>query len=163
MASPEASAPIRYIDLVNSVTPRLPPLPVAELGTPRLASPAAPIAGSRLIIVTSAGVRERASPPFLPVNDLSFRRLPTSLPSASLAPSHPTPVRRPAEADVNVVYPVDRLAELVELGEVGAPSAWNLSFLGTIKRLTSLVTELAPAMVESARAAGADLALLVPL
>ncbi|HVD02034.1 MAG TPA: hypothetical protein VNG93_12945 [Candidatus Dormibacteraeota bacterium] len=163
MPSRQAAPPIRYMDLVNSVTADLPPLPVAELGPPTLALPAAPLARSRVIIVTSAGVRERDSPPYQPVNDMSFRTLGHSVPTASLLPSHPTPVRRPGERDINVVYPVDRLAELVASGAVGAPAAWNLSFLGTIKRLPALVTQLAPAMVESARAAGAELALLVPL
>jgi D-proline reductase (dithiol) PrdB len=94
---------------------------------------------------------------------MSFRELPCDLLSSSLAPSHPTPVRRPSEADINVVYPQDRLRELVAEGAVGGVTEWNLSFLGTIKRLTALVTELAPAMACSARDAGADLALLVPL
>lgn len=155
--------PLRYIDLVNSVTSELPPLPIAELGTPPLRKPAAPLAESRVIIVTSAGVRLRSEPPFLPVNDLSFRRLAAGTPSGSLAPSHPTPARRPGERDINVVYPQDRLRELANAGLVGGVTAYHLSFLGTIKKLTELVTGLAMDMVAAAQEARADVALLVPL
>jgi D-proline reductase (dithiol) PrdB len=156
-------APIRYIELVNSVTADLPPLPIAELGRPLLAAPAKPLDRSRVILVTSAGVRLRGEPAFGPVNDLTYRTIPTGTDSSDLAPSHPTPVRRPGELDINTVYPQDRLRELAEAGLVGSPSPYHLSFLGTIKKLRELVTEMAPAMARSAREAKADLALLVPL
>lgn len=156
-------APIRYIELVNSVTADLPPLPIAELGRPLLTAPAKPLDRSRVILVTSAGVRLRGEPSFLPVNDLTFRTIPSGTDSADLTPSHPTPVRRPGELDINTVYPHDRLRELAEAGLVGSPSRYHLSFLGTIKKLRELVTEMAPAMARSAREAQADIALLVPL
>ncbi len=155
--------PLRYIDLVSSVTSDLPPLPIAELGAPALTPPAAPLASTRVMIVTSAGVRPASEPPFEPVNDMTFRRLDAATPSAQLRPSHPTPVRRPSEQDVNVVYPVDRLRELADGHVIGGVTAFHLSYLGTIKKLTELVTGLAVRMVEAAREAGAGAALLVPL
>lgn len=155
--------PLRYIDLVSSVTSSLPPLPVAELGPPPLKPLSKHLADSRIIIVTSAGVRKKSDAPFAPVNDLTFRLLDAAIPSSDLAPSHPTPVRRPAEQDVNVVYPIDRLRELAGAHVIGGVTDHHLSFLGTIKRLTDLVTELAPAIVRAARQGKADAALLVPL
>ena len=155
--------PLRYIDLVSSVTSELPPLPIAALGPPVLRRLRKPLHESRVIIVTSAGVRLRSEPPFQPVNDLSFRRIGTNTSSDELAPSHPTPVRRPGEEDINVIYPHERLRELEEAGVIGGVTPCHLSFLGTIKRLTDLVTGLALDMVQAAREAGADAALLVPL
>ena len=155
--------PLRYIELVNSVTTELPPLPIAELGPPRLTPLRKPLRESRIMIVTSAGVRHKDEPPFKPVNDLSFRRLAAATPGRDLVPSHPTPVRRPGERDVNVVYPHERLRELAEAGVVGGVTPYHLSFLGTIKRLTDLVTGLGPEMVAAAREAEADAAVFVPL
>ncbi len=155
--------PLRYIDLVSSVTSELPPLPIAQLGPPVLHRLTRPLSRSRVIIVTSAGVRLRSEPPFRPVNDLSFRRIGASTSSDELAPSHPTPVRRPGEEDINVIYPYERLRELAEAGMIGSVPPYHLSFLGTIKRLTDLVNGLAMQMVDAAREAGADAALFVPL
>jgi len=155
--------PLRYIDLVSSVTSELPPLPIADLGPPVLHKLGKPLNESRVIIVTSAGVRLRGEPPFRPVNDLSFRRIGTNTSSDELAPSHPTPVRRPGEKDINVIYPHERLRELAEAGMIGGVTPYHLSFLGTIKKLTDLVTGLAVDMAHAAREAGADAALLVPL
>src|SRR5579859_7263370 len=152
--------PLRYIDLVNSVTRELPPLPIADLGPPVLHKLRKPLEESRVIIVTSAGVRLRDEPPFRPVNDLSFRRIGANTSSDELAPSHPTPVRRPGEEDINVIYPHERLNELAEAGTIGSITPYHLSFLGTIKKLTALVTGLAVDMAHAAREAGADAALL---
>lgn len=158
-----ADAPLRYMDLVNAVTADLPPLPIAALGDPVLAGLDKPLRESRVIIITSAGVRERDQAGFLHTNDMSFRRVTHGVPTTQLVPSHPTPVRRPAEQDINVVFPRDRLDELVEAGAVGGAAGFHLSFLGTIKKLTDLVTVMAPAMVGEARRANADVALLLPL
>lgn len=145
------------------MTPGLPPLPIAELGEPVLTPMAVPLTTARIVIVTSAGVRIDGEPPFAPVNDLTYRRLDGDADTSRLKPSHPTPVRRPAESDINVVFPLDRLRELAAAGQVGVPAAIHLSFLGTIKRLVALVTDLAPALAREAVDAGADAALLVPL
>lgn len=155
--------PLRYIDLVSSVTTSLPPLPIAELGPPPLTRPRRRLEHSRVIILTSAGVRHKSEPAFAPVNDLTFRELDATISSADLAPSHPTPVRKPAEQDINVVYPIDRLRELADTGLIGGVTSFHISYLGTIKKLTDLVTNLAPDMVRAAKEAEADAALLVPL
>lgn len=155
--------PLRYIDLVSSVTSELPPLPIAQLGPPVLHRLARPLRETRIIIVTSAGVRLRSEEPFRPVNDMSFRKIANDTEGMLLAPSHPTPVRRPSEQDINVVFPYERLRELADEGVIGSVADYHLSFLGTIKKLTDLVTGLAMEMVQAAREAGADAALLVPL
>ncbi|HLH70595.1 MAG TPA: hypothetical protein VKY90_16650 [Candidatus Dormibacteraeota bacterium] len=160
MPEPE---PLRYLDLINRVTADLPPMPVATLGPPVLTPLAPPLARARVIIVTSAGVRLASDPPFERTNDLSFRRIDAGVGPELLVPSHPTPVRAPAERDVNVVFPYQRLRELAVEGTVGEPPPYHLSFLGTIKKLTALVTGPAMAMAAAAREAGADAALLVPL
>jgi D-proline reductase (dithiol) PrdB len=156
-------SPLRYMELVNAVTADLPPLPIAALGPPLLTDPGRALRDSRVILITSAGVRERDEPSFLPTNDMTFRTIAHDVAATRLVPSHPTPVRRPAEADINVVFPRDRLDELAATGVVGGSADFHLSFLGTIKKLTDLVTVMAPEMVGAARRANADLALLVPL
>ena len=154
---------LKYIELVNSVTHELPPLPIAELGPPVLTDLRRPLAASRLMLIASAGVHRKSEPPFEPVNDLSFREISSTVEIDELRLSHPTPARLPGEQDLNVVFPYQRLAELVNEGFIGGVTPYHLSCLGTIKRLTTLVADLSMRMVESGRRAGAHAVLLVPL
>lgn len=153
---------LRYAELMGEIT-GLPPLPIAEMGAPVLTPLKKPLRDSRVMIVTSAGVHLDGEPPFNHPNDLTFRRIPQATPSERLRPSHPTPVRRPGEADINVVFPYQRLAELARDGTIGSVTDYHLSMLGSIKKLTELVTNMAPKMAADARAAGADVVLHVPL
>lgn len=154
---------VRYLDLVNEITVPLPPMPVVRLGPPVLTPLARPLGDATVLIVNSAGVHLRADPPFEFVDDLTCRRIPQSTDPASLRPCHPSPIRRPGRQDVNVVHPYLRLAELAAEGTIGGPSDFHLSTLGAIKQVSRIVTELGPAVAAEAKAAGADLVLVVPL
>lgn len=154
---------IRYRDLMSEITRSLPPLPIAEMGPPVLTLLKKPLREARVMILTSAGVHLQDDPPFGSPNDMTFRRLPQAVQASRLRCSHPTPVRRPSEEDINVVYPYQRLAELAAEGFLGDVTEYHLSMLGAIKRLRDLVTEMAPRMAAEAKAAGADIVLHVPL
>jgi D-proline reductase (dithiol) PrdB len=154
--------PIRYAALMGQIT-GLPALPIAEMGPPVLTSLRRPLGECTVMIVTSAGVHLKGTPPFQHPNDMSYRCIPQSAAVDQLEPSHPTPVRRPGQADINVVFPYQRLAELAREGVIGAVTAEHLSLLGSIKKLRALVTDMAPRMAADAKAAGADLVLHVPL
>ena len=154
---------VRYLALINSVSRPLPAMPVADLDPPALTTLGMPLARARVMLRGSAGVHLREDPPFAPVNDLSFRRIPAATDPARLRPSHPTPMRRPGLRDVNVVFPYQRLAELAADGVIGGVTETHLSMLGAIKRLRALAEEVAPAIAAEARAHGADLMLIVPL
>jgi len=155
---------VDYIDLISEVTRPMPPLPIAELPPPPdLARLRLPLRQARVMLISSAGVHERQDAPFAHTNDLTFRKLSQNLDPKAIRPSHPSPIRRPGLLDINVVYPYRRLAELQTAGDIGGPTPYHLSMQGAIKQLKALVTEMAPAMVESARDAGADAVLLVPL
>ncbi len=154
---------LRYIELVNEITAPLPPMPIATMGTPPWTPLRTRLEEARVMIVSSAGVHFRSDPPFAPVDDLTFRRIPSDASPELLRPSHPSPIRRPGRIDLNVVHPVERLSELAAQGLVGGATDYHLSMLGAVKSLVPLVTELGPAMAADAAAAGADLVMLVPL
>ena len=155
--------PVRYIDLMTEITPSLPPFPIAEMGEPVLTPLVRPVRESRVMLLSSAGVHLKGEPPFKSTNDLTFRRISQSCRPTDLVLSHPAPVRRPGEADINVVHPYERLSELADVGVIGAVTSHHLSVLGAIKTLNELVTDLVPRLAADARAAGADLVLAVPL
>ncbi len=154
--------PIRYAELMGEIT-GLPPLPVAEMGPPVLSPLRKPLRESRVMIITSAGVHMEGDPPFNYPNDMTSRRIPHATPPERLRPSHPTPVRRPSMADINVVFPYQRLEELSREGVIGGVTEYHLSMLGAITLLRQLVTDMAPRMAADAKAAGADVVLHIPL
>src|SRR5262245_20555054 len=154
--------PIRYAELMGEIT-GLPPLPVAEMGPPVLTPMRRPLREARVMIVTSSGVHLDNDPPFKHPNDMTFRRIPQGASPERLQPSHPTPVRRPGQADINVVFPYQRLSDLAREGFIGGVADYHLSLLGSIKKLRQLVTEMAMQMAADAKAAGADLVLHTPL
>jgi D-proline reductase (dithiol) PrdB len=154
---------LHYLDLINEITAPLPPLPIARMASPPWTPLAMPLNEATVLMVSSAGVHFRTDPPFAPVDDLSFRRIPAETPPALLRPSHPSPIRRPGLIDLNVVHPAQRLAELAAAGRIGRTTDHHQSMLGAIKSLVPLVTELGPAMVADATASGADVVMLVPL
>jgi D-proline reductase (dithiol) PrdB len=153
---------IRYAELMGEIT-GLPPLPIAEMGPPLLTPLGKPLSQCTVMILTSSGVHLDSEPPFQHPNDMSFRLIPQTAPRERLKPSHPTPVRRPGQADINVVFPYERLADLAREGFIGGVTDHHLSMLGSIKKLRELVTDMAPRMAAEAKAAGADVVLHTPL
>jgi D-proline reductase (dithiol) PrdB len=86
---------------------------------------------ARLAIVTTAGFHRRGDRPFT-TDDSSFRVIPSTTAEAELVQSHTSiGFDRAAQArDINVVYPIDRVTELVERGELGAIGPNHYSVLG---------------------------------
>jgi D-proline reductase (dithiol) PrdB len=157
------STALSYIELVNDFTAPLPPIPIARMPISAWQPLATPLEETTVMLVSSAGVHFRADPPFAPVDDLTFRRIPAGTHPKQLRPSHPSPIRRPGLIDLNVVHPAQRLAELADQGAIGGVTDHHLSMLGAVKSLVPMVTEMGPAMAADAAAAGAGLVLLVPL
>jgi D-proline reductase (dithiol) PrdB len=155
--------PVRYVEMMDHYSRPLPPTPwVESVGVPWTPL-GKPLADCTLMLLASAGVRRQEEPPFQPANDLTFRLIDRDAALPDLAPSHPAPIRRPGEADLNVVFPLERLRELQAAGVVRALTAHHVSILGPIRKFRELHHEMAPAIAAQARAEGADLMLFVPL
>src|SRR5215210_1433553 len=80
----EQAMPIRYTELVNRVTPELPPLPWVESNGVPWTPITKPLAASRVMMVASAGVHDKREPPFKSPNDLTFRLIASDADAASL-------------------------------------------------------------------------------
>lgn len=125
-----------------------------------------PLRASRVALVTTAGLyRPGVDPPFVDdgEGDLSYRAIPASADPRSLAIFHPHFPHEVAEADVNTIFPVERLAELVAAGEVGALAATHYSLMGYAPRAADLAEQTAPAIATRMRQEGVDAALVVPV
>jgi len=126
-----------------------------------------PVGSCRLALVTTAGVHLKSQPAFDmldPAGDPSFREIPAHTPVADLAITHDYYNHFDADMDVNIVFPVQRVRELEQSGDIGDINARHFSFMGHIRdgHLETLMNATAPAVAAALKADAVDIALLTP-
>jgi len=130
-------------------------------------TPARPLSAARVALVTSAGLHLRGDRPFVSdhqIPDQSYRRLPSSAPAAEIVQSH-TSIgfdRAGIQQDLNVTYPVDRLRELEQSGQIGSLADTFYSFMGALRRWDLLKSAAGPDVARLMQAEGVDVILLTP-
>lgn len=137
-------------------------LPEVALG-PVHAVVAPPLERCRVAIVTTAGLRPASDPGLAPVDDASFRELPAGARDLQLAHFSPNFDRTGLVADLDVVYPADRLAELAAAGEIGSVASRHLSFMGAQFDLATLLADTAHRAAAVLLADDVDVAVLTPV
>jgi D-proline reductase (dithiol) PrdB len=126
-----------------------------------------PLAECTVAVVTTGGVHLASQPPFDmsdPDGDPGFRVLPADAPDGELVITHDYYDARDARRDRNLVYPVERLAQLAAAGRVGGVASRHVSLMGHVggRHVETLRRSTAPAVAELLRGLPADVALLVP-
>jgi D-proline reductase (dithiol) PrdB len=119
-----------------------------------------PLAQITVALVTTAGVHLRDQEPFNPEGEKDFRVIPGDATTANLMISHPYYDHTDADRDVNCVFPLDRLRELADAGEIAAVSNLHVGFMGTSPRLREVYEETAPAIADRVERSKADAVLL---
>ncbi|MFO7171404.1 MAG: glycine/sarcosine/betaine reductase selenoprotein B family protein [Bacillota bacterium] len=123
-----------------------------------------PVAQCRLVLITTGGLylANQFQEPFSdhPHGDPSFREFPAAVQLEDLRIAHPGYDTAHAEADRNVVFPLDRLRELERSGVIGRLAPFHYSFMGHLTRPLSLLADSLPNLVERVRRAEADVALI---
>ncbi|MBI3089750.1 MAG: hypothetical protein HYY96_03710 [Candidatus Tectomicrobia bacterium] len=153
----------RYIDLVDEASAPLPPLPWWEHDDSPWTPLRKPLARCTVAILGSAGVHLKTDPPFNPPNDMVYRLIHRDTPAAALTPSHPTPVRQPGHADVNVVFPLERFRQFEAERIIGRLADEHISMVGPIKLYDKVTQEFGPAIAKELQRQGVDLLCCFPL
>ena len=104
-----------------------------------MAHPAAPTE-STVAIVTTSGIHRRHDPPCRPGLG-EYRIIPADVDPADLRMSHISVNfdRTAFQQDPNVWFPLDRLREKADAGEIGGVSRWHYAFMGGLPTPTLLV------------------------
>ena len=100
-----------------------------------------------IALVTAAGVHLRAQEPFNiadELGDLTYRVLPADVDAAELMVTHHHYDHTDADVDINVVFPVDALRELVAEGFVGAVARKHVGYMGYTMQLKAMYEGTAP-------------------
>ncbi len=128
---------------------------------------AKPIENSKFAIVTTAGVHHRNQPPFDMADsngDPSFRILDAETIESDYTITHDYYDHKDARQDLNVVFPLARLAEMHDAGCIGAVSQRHISFMGHIDgpHVQTLIHETAPEAATLLKKDKVDAVLLTP-
>lgn len=143
-------------------------LPLPDLGEPAFVEPP-PLREARVAIVTSAAltphgaVAERQDEKWR-FADFAFETLPNDARDLELGHVSPNFDRAGFAADLNVVYPVDRLQELADRGTIAGVASAHYSFAGNqLDGLTTLRLDTGPACANRMLEDGVDVVLLTPV
>ena len=138
------------------------PVPVFE--TTAFTTPP-PLRDATVAIVTTAGLRHSDQPDWGFRNgDQSFRVLDGANRSLILSHTSHNFDRSGFVADLNVVFPIDRLAEMAAEGTIKAVSPRHVSFVGNLdETLSTIRLDTGPAAAKLLREAGANVVLLTPV
>jgi D-proline reductase (dithiol) PrdB len=129
-----------------------------------------PLRQSKVALISSAGIALKTDRPFDQEGerqnpwwgDPSYRVIPAAATEADVRLYHMHIDPRPAQQDLNCLFPLARLKELENLGEIGASAGQHFSMMGYILQPETLLRETVPAMIHDLRAERADVVVLVP-
>ena len=126
-----------------------------------------PLRASRIGVVTTGGLyRPGHDAPFdakAPEGDWTFRAIPADASIQTLGISHEHFPHGTAQADMNTIFPMDRLRELEAGGEIGGLTRTHYSLMGYCTRAADIAGTMAPEIASRLKAEGADAALVVPV
>jgi len=132
---------------------------------------AKPLSECTVALVSSAGIARNDDRPFDQEGerrnpwwgDPSYRRIPLGTTEKDIRVYHLHIDPKFGEADLDVLLPMRRLAELASAGVVGRPAATHYSTMGYILDPTELVEKTAPAIAADMRKDHVDAVVLVPV
>ena len=159
--------PVRYVDTLNAhyASAGHPPYQWSINTDAPLHRLDRPLSACTVTLLTSGGISLCSMPAFDPMarNDHRVDAIQRDV-AASDFQIHDTYYdHRDADRDINCQFPIDRLRELAQLGEIGsiAPRFWS-GFMGRTYNRSKLVQESAPAFAAELRRDHVDILIAVP-
>ena len=151
--------------LWETVNERYPGSMITKTDLVKLAKLSNPLHESRLTFVSTAGVQPKNTMPFdtvHPVGDYTFRPVPTNSKTSDLAIHQLKYPTFGAEKDLNVIFPIERLRELVEENFIGSLTESFFSFIGYNMDAERLEKTLAQDIADAVETEKPDVVLLAP-
>ena len=138
-------------------------LPVPEFENPAFTKPPA-LKDARVAIVTSAALTQKGGISKWGFEDTHYETIPSDARDLELGHLSPNFDRSGFHADINVVYPIDRLEELAAQGVIGSVASNHYAFAGNQPDTVSeLRLDTGPACAKQMLEDGVDVVLLTPV
>lgn len=151
--------------LWHTINERYPGAMIVKQDAVPLAALEKSLRASRLSFVSSAGVELKGMEPFdvvHPVGDFSFRAVPSRARAEELEIHQIKYPTSGARQDINVIFPIDRLRELVEEGAIAGLTDHFFSFIGYTIDPAGFEHRFAPSLARAVAAEKPDVVLLAP-
>lgn len=106
---------------------------------------------STIAIVTAAGVHRKDQEAYNiadELGDLTYRLMDENVESSDLMVTHHHYDHADADADINVVFPIDILRELADEGFIGEIARKHVGYMGYTMRLKNMYDETAPQIAD---------------
>jgi len=137
--------------------------PMPDMGEVPWTPPKKPLSECRVAIVTTAALHLVGDEGYAP-DDPSYRVLPAERRDLVLGHWSPNFDRSGFVADLDVVYPIDRLAELAAQGVIGSVAPRHYAFAGNQEdTLTGIRLDHGPAVARQLLDDDVDVVLLTPV
>ncbi len=154
--------PFQYLPIMAQNSAPKPPRVLATPSAPAWCPVTKPANEMHVALLSSAALRLTGQEPFIPREDLSYRRVPSDPNSGPIVIDHHSGIGTVPKQDPEIVFPRAALAALAEKRILGALAPFHFSFMGGVRRHEAIEKELAPALADELATTGIDLALLVP-
>jgi D-proline reductase (dithiol) PrdB len=127
-----------------------------------------PLRDARVALITTAGLYLPCQTPFrhsIRHDDCSYREIPdeTAVEDLAIGQSSDAFDHTGVEKDRNLVFPLDRLREMVSDGVVGDSAPRHFSIMGSIVATSALISATGPEIARKLHEDGVDAVLLVPV
>jgi D-proline reductase (dithiol) PrdB len=143
------------------------------LETPReipWTTPSKPLADCTVALISSGGIALKTDRPFDQEGerqnpwwgDPSFRVIPRTATEQDVEFYHLHINSSFPKQDLNCLFPLQRLRELEEAGEIGRSAPFHYSFMGYTLQPMTLLEHSVPAMIDHLQGEGVDVVVLVP-
>ncbi len=151
--------------LWDTVNERYPGSMIAKSDLVPLAPLRKPLSECSVTFISTSGVQPKGTVPFdtaHPVGDYTFRRVPSDSRVEDLEIHQLKYPTAGADRDLNVIFPIERLRELVADGAIGGLTENFYTFIGYNMDPERLERTLAEDIAGAVSAEGADIALAAP-
>ena len=118
-----------------------------------------PLNECRVAFITAGGIHKKSQTPFNTSGDFSYRTIEFSTPSSELMVTHGGFDNSDINKDVNAMFPIDRLHELVEEGFIGSLSYETYTFMGGGGNVEKFSGETGPEIARKLKDQGVDIVL----
>ena len=122
-----------------------------------------PLSEATVAIVTTAGLKHGGEVELWQPGDSSYTVIPAAERNLQLSHFSPNFDRAGIAADLNVVYPIDRLDEFATDGIIGAVAPRHLSFMGVQFDFATIIQDTGPRAAQELIDDGVDVVIFTPV
>ena len=118
-----------------------------------------PLSECKVAFITAGGIHKKSQTPFNTSGDFSYRTIEFDTPSGELMVTHGGFDNSDINKDVNAMFPIDRLHELVAEGFIGSLADETYTFMGGGGNVEKFMHETGPEIARKLKAQGVDIVL----